>query len=59
MKYATILGGLLRFDAGMKSPVGVLCGLDRGNIQYRGILGLFSKSYYCGLVCLIEMRVDL
>ena len=39
-----IIRRLSRFYSGTQNKIGPLCGLDRGNIQFSGILGLFSKS---------------
>ena len=43
MKYATILSGLLRFDAGTQYTLATECGLGRRNIQFLAIVSLFSK----------------
>jgi len=31
-------------DLGMKSNIAFDCGLARGNLQWQGVFGLFSKS---------------
>ena len=44
MKCSINLIGFERFDEGTKFTIGTLGGLNRGNIQYPGIVGLFGKS---------------
>jgi hypothetical protein len=58
MKYATILSGLLRFDAGTQSTIGALCGLARGNLQLMGVIGLFSESKISRSNFLVDLKVQ-
>ena len=46
------------FDLGTKSKISPLCGLARGNPQWSGVLGLFSKFKISGFNFLMDLKVQ-
>ena len=58
MKYATILSGLLRFDAGTQYTLSPACGLVRGNIQWPRTIGLSTESKISGFNFLEELKLQ-
>ena len=47
-----------RFDLGTKSILGPFCGLDRGNIQWPGVLDLFSESKISWFNLVVVLKVE-
>ena len=47
-----------KFDWGTKSKTGTECGLDRGNIQYPGIVDSFSKSKFQDSIFLVDLKAQ-